>query len=107
MKRDIGLIILVVIGAFAFAALLEGCSTPVSFTAGGPFGLSATVSFPDGIRPVPVSPTTEVSTPTLLVPSGNSAAGTSVPVTTSVGTTTVVPAVEAPVTAPILAVPAK
>jgi hypothetical protein len=111
MKRDIMLLILLTIGAFALAALMDGCAPgsyvpPVSVSAGF-FGASVTVAEPGYTVPAKVVSTAAVVTPTLMVPAGDPVAGGSVPVTTQTGATTVVPTVVAPVTAPVLAVPAK
>jgi hypothetical protein len=86
--------------------LLSSCGTPFSVS-GGFFGASVSVDFPEGIKPVPVTKTASVSTPTLMVPPDSTITSGTVPVTTASGQTTSVSVTAAPVTSPILAVPAK
>lgn len=90
--------------------LLCGCA-PGSFfppwsASVGFFGAVVTVGQPGYVVPAKVVTTSTVSTPTLLVPS-DAPIGTTVPVTTSTGKTTIVPVKVSLVLSPILAVPVK
>jgi hypothetical protein len=96
---------------FGFGMVIGGCAgdyiPPMSVTAGF-FGAQVTVAEPGFTVPAKVMPTTSVIQPTLLVPASEPIASNgSVPVTTAVGETTNVPVVVAPVSSPVLAIPAK
>lgn len=92
-------------GILCFACLLFACSTPFSIS-GGFIGASITVNFPDGIhKSVPVVPTPEIQSPTLLVPIGSPIADHDSVTVNDGKVISTVPIIEAPVTAPVLAVP--
>ena len=97
--------------SLGLAIVFSGCAAgsyvpPMSVTAGF-FGAQVTVAEPGFTVPAKVTPTNGVMRPTLLVPATEPVAvNASVPVTTSNGATTTVPVKIAPVTAPILAIPA-
>jgi hypothetical protein len=73
----------------------------------GFMGADITVATPGWSAPVKVTPSAVIQSPALLVPLGSPIADNDTATVNDKGTTAVVPVVEAPVSAPVLAVPAK
>lgn len=95
-------LILIVLGS------LNACSSfpPLAVNAGF-MGATVGVSTPGWQKPVPVVPNPAIQSPALLVPIGSPIANNDQATVTDGKITATVPIVEAPVAAPVLAVPKK
>jgi hypothetical protein len=84
---------------------LSACSSFPPLALGYTFPMTVSVSTPGWSAPVAVAPSAAVNTPVLMVPVGAATAVQAVVAATKTTAATVVPVIEAPVTAPVLAVP--
>jgi hypothetical protein len=105
-KHHFDVILAKLLSLTAISAFLGSCSSfPPSSISAGFFGANVTVATPGWSAPVAVVPSPAIQSPALLVPLGSPIADNDQATIHDHNITAFVPIVEAPVAAPVLAVP--